>query len=133
MGKLTADIPKPMIEVGGMPVLEHQIKLLRRYGIQDIYMLAGYLSHIVENYFQDGSRHGVHISYFVEDEPLGTAGCLKAIEDQLTDDFFVLFGDIMVNMDLQRLARFHDSNRSACTLVLHPNDHPFDSDLVEIR
>jgi D,D-heptose 1,7-bisphosphate phosphatase len=132
LGALTKEVPKPMIKIGGGPVLEHQINLLKKYGIKDIIVLTGYLSEMIEEYFGDGNNLGVNISYFKEKKPLGTTGGIKEIEDKLKKDFLVLYGDIMVNMDLERLVDFHQQKDGICTLVVHPNDHPYDSDLVEI-
>ncbi len=132
LGKAAIDIPKPMVNVGSIPLLEHQINLLKKYGITDIILIIGHLSEKIEDHFDDGSRFGVNITFFKEKKPLGTTGGIKEIENRLTEDFLVLYGDVMVNMDLNRLVDFHKKNQSDCTLVLHPNDHPFDSDLVEI-
>jgi D,D-heptose 1,7-bisphosphate phosphatase len=131
MGNLTSEIPKPMLKIGGKPVLEHQIELLKRYNITDIIILVNYLKDSIIEYFKEGEEHGVSIRYFEEKEPLGTTGGIKEIEDQLTEDFIVFYGDVMIDMHLGRLIDFHTKHKSECTLVLHPNDHPFDSDLVE--
>jgi|WetSurSiteA1Bulk_404760.scaffolds.fasta_scaffold00516_8 D,D-heptose 1,7-bisphosphate phosphatase len=131
LGELTVEVPKPMITIGDRPLLHHQVDLLVSFGICDIILLVNYLKDPVINYFGDGSRFHARISYFEETEPLGTVGGIKAIEDLLTDDFMVLYGDVMMNMDLDRFIHFHQEKDSQCTLVLHPNDHPFDSDLVE--
>ncbi len=129
---LTKDIPKPMIPVAGKPLLEHQIILLAEYNITDITILVNYLKDSIIDYFGDGSAFGVNISYYEELEPLGTVGGIKEIEESLTEDFIVFYGDVMVNMDLNRLIDFHNQKNSEATLVLHPNDHPYDSDLVDI-
>jgi len=128
----TQNIPKPMVKIGGRPILEHQVRLLKRYGIQDIILITGHLSSVIEEYFGDGHRFGVNITYFCETTPLGTTGGIKEIEQSLTDDFLVLYGDVILDMDLEKLVKFHQDKNSVCTLVLHPNDHPYDSDLVEI-
>jgi len=132
LANLTKSIPKPMLKIGEKPVLEHQIELLKRYGIRDIIILTGYLSEVIEEYFGNGENFGVKITYFKEKKPLGTTGGLKEVENQLREDFLLLYGDVMVNMDLQRLIDFHREKRGICTLVVHPNDHPYDSDLLEI-
>lgn len=132
MGSLTEHTPKPMLKIGGSPLLTHQIELFRRYGIKNITLLTCYLSEIIEKYFEDGSKFGVKISYFKEEKPLGTTGGLKEIENRLKEDFLLLCGDVMLDLDIKRLLEFHRKKKSACTLVLHPNDHPQDSDLVEI-
>lgn len=131
LSKITKKIPKPMVKIGGLPVLEHQINLLKRYDIKEIIILTGRLSKVIEKYFKNGKDFGVNITYFKEKKPLGTAGGLKEIKNQLTDDFLVLYGDVMLDMNLKRLIDSHKKKNSFCTLVLHPNDHPYDSDLVE--
>ena len=132
LGDMAKAIPKPMVPVAGTPILEHQVRLLRRYGFTDVLIVTGHLAGTIEQYFGDGARFGVHIEYFRETTPLGTTGALKEIEDRLADDFLVLYGDVMLSMDLTKLFAYHKNKRSACTLVLHPNDHPEDSDLVEM-
>jgi D,D-heptose 1,7-bisphosphate phosphatase len=121
-----------MMLIGDKPLLEHQIELLRQYGIEDIVLIVNHLKETIQAHFGNGSLWGVDISYYEEKTPLGTVGGIKACEDFLEDDFIVLYGDVMVDMNLLRLVEFHYKTKSDCTLVLHPNDHPFDSDLVEL-
>jgi len=132
MGDISREIPKPMVRIGEKPLLEHQIELLKRYGITDITLITGHLSSIIRDYFGDGTDLGVRISYFVEKTPLGTTGGIKEIEDELNEDFLVVYGDVMINFDLSHLLAFHAKKKGIATLVLHPNDHPQDSDLVEL-
>jgi D,D-heptose 1,7-bisphosphate phosphatase len=131
LGDMTREIPKPMLLLEKKPLLHHQVDLLIKYGIRDIIILVNYLKEPIMNYFRDGSAFDARIRYFEETTPLGTVGGIKEIEDWLTGDFLVLYGDVMINMDLARLIAFHQLKYSQCTLVLHPNDHPYDSDLVE--
>jgi histidinol-phosphate phosphatase family protein len=131
MGDFTKEISKPMLKVGNLPILEHQILLLRKYNITRITILVNFLKETIIDYFGDGSRWDVNITYLVEPRPLGTVGGIKELEAALTEDFIVLYGDVMINMHLGRLINFHYKKDSECTLVLHPNDHPYDSDLVE--
>jgi len=130
--EVAPNVPKSMMLVGDKPLLEHQIILLQQNGITDIILVVNHLKEFIQVHFSNGSRWGVEISYYEEKSPLGTVGGIKAIEDSLTEDFLVLYGDVMVDMDIQRLINFHQQTHSDCTLVLHPNDHPFDSDLVEL-
>lgn len=132
MGNLAKERPKSMIEIGGKPILTHQINLLKKYEITEIYILVNHLKDTIIEHFGNGRKHGVNINYFEESTPLGTVGGIKEIEENLNEDFLVLYGDIMVNMQLERLISFHRKKSSECTIVLHPNDHPYDSDLVEI-
>ncbi|MFC2162573.1 D-glycero-beta-D-manno-heptose 1,7-bisphosphate 7-phosphatase [Candidatus Altiarchaeota archaeon] len=131
MKGLTKDIPKPMLKVGSTPVLEHQIRLLARYGLTEIILCTGYLSNVIEEYFKDGSGFGVKIGYAKEDEPLGSAGCLNLVRKELDDDFLIINGDIMLDLDLEKLVKYHEDKKADATLTIHPNDHPYDSDLLE--
>ena len=133
LGKKTERIPKPMLKIDDLPVLEHQISLLKRYGIKEFFLLTGYLSEVIEKHFKDGRDFGVNITYCKEEKPLGTAGGMKEIEDKLKEDFLLVYGDNIFDVDINRLLAFHKNKNSACTLLLHPNDHCYDSDLVEIN
>lgn len=132
LGKITENIPKPMLKIGALPILEHQINLLKKYGFKEVVILTHYLSEVIERYFKNGKKWGVKISYCREDQPMGTAGGMKEMENKLKKDFLVLYGDKMLDMDIARLVKFHKSRRTCCTLVLHPTSHMEDSDLVEI-
>jgi histidinol-phosphate phosphatase family protein len=125
------DLPKPLIKVGGKSLLEHQIELAKRYGVSDILIFTCYRPDLIAETLGDGSRWGIRITYRVETEPLGTAGAVLAGFEALADAFVVFYGDTMVNVDLHRLWDAHKAARADATLLLHPNDHPFDSDLVE--
>src|SRR6185437_15921242 len=127
------DLPKPMIPVGGKPLLEHQVELARKYGFTDLVFFVRYRADLIEKHFGDGKKLGVQIRYVQEQEPLGTAGAVLAGIEHLAERFVVMYGDTMVNVDLERLWRAHEEHRAEATLLLHPNDHPFDSDLVEVN
>ena len=129
---LTESIPKPMIPVAGKPLLLHQVELCKKYGFTHITILVNHLKEPIISFFGDGSAFGVSINYYEEKVPLGTVGGIKAIENDLKEDFLVLYGDVMINMHLQKFWDFHKSKKSECTLALHPNDHPYDSDLVDM-
>ncbi len=130
LGPLTDRIPKPLLKISGKPILEHQINLLQQYGITDIYILIGYLGQQIKDYFGDGMSFGVSIEYFQEENPLGTSGCLNVLRDKIQDDFLVVYGDILFDFTLDDLTSFHKEKGGVGTLVVHPNDHPYDSDLV---
>ncbi len=129
----TGDLPKSMIAIGGKPLLEHQVELARRHGFTDIVIFACYRPDILQGYFGDGSRWGVKITFQLETQPLGTAGAVLAGLPVLAADFLVLYGDTMVNVDLRRIWECHHRCGAGATLLLHPNDHPLDSDLVEVN
>ena len=126
------DLPKPMIPIAGKPLLEHQVELAKKYGFTDLIFFVHFRADLIEKHFGDGKKFGVQIRYVLEKEPLGTAGAVLAGIENLAERFVVLYGDTMVNVDLQRIWNTHEKAKAAATLLLHPNDHPFDSDLVEI-
>ncbi len=132
LGELTKDIPKPMVPLAGKPILQYQVELCARYGMEEIILVVNHLSQPIVDHFGDGSDFGIKISYYQEEKPLGTVGGVKALESDLQEDFLVLYGDVMMEMDLTRLLDFHRQKNSEATLVVHPNDHPYDSDLVEM-
>lgn len=123
------DVPKPMIQICGKPILEYQIDNLKTCGLTDIILVIGYLGDKVKEYFGDGSKFGVNIEYFVEDHPLGTAGALFKMP-QLTEDFLLLCGDVNIDVDFNRFIAFHKEHKAWASLVAHPNGHPYDSSLL---
>lgn len=123
------DVPKPMINICGKPILEHQIDNLKACGLTDIILVIGYLGEKIKDYFGDGSRFGVCIGYFIEDHPLGTAGALFKMP-QLTEDFLLLCGDVIIDVDFNRFIAFHKEKKAWASLVAHPNGHPYDSSLL---
>lgn len=125
------EIPKPMAPVAGKPILQWQVEQLRDQGITDVVLIIGHLGHKIREFFQDGQAFGVSIRYIEETTPLGTAGALSLLPPLLTgDSFFLVFGDVLFDIDLSRMIRFHQDNDALATLFVHPNVHPFDSDLV---
>lgn len=123
------DVPKPMLSICGKPILEHQIDNLKACGLTDIILVIGYLGEKIKDYFGDGSRFGVCIEYFIEDHPLGTAGALFKMP-QLTEDFLLLCGDVIIDVDFNRFIAFHKEKKAWASLVAHPNGHPYDSSLL---
>ncbi len=126
------DLPKPIIPIAGKPLLEHQVELAKAHGFMDLVFFVHYRADLIEQHFCDGSKWGVRIRYVTEREPLGTAGAVLAGSDVLAERFVVLYGDTMVNVDLSRIWNAHETAKADATLLLHPNDHPLDSDLVEV-
>lgn len=132
IASVNSEIPKAMIPVAGKPVLEYEIELAKRYEFTDFLIIIGYLGNQIETYFGDGSKFGVSIEYYKEEKPLGTAGALGLLKDKLTEDFFVFYGDTVTDFDMQAMLDFHRSKLSDATLFVHPNDHPYDSDIVQL-
>jgi mannose-1-phosphate guanylyltransferase / phosphomannomutase len=132
LGEHTRTIPKPMVTIGGRPNLEHQLLLAKRNGFASLLFLVSHLADRIKAYFGDGRRFGMEISYCTEIPPLGTAGALYHARTQLQDRFLLLYGDVFIECDLARLYAQHAEQNPLATLVVHPNDHPEDSDLVEV-
>ena len=132
LAALTKDeIPKPMVPVAGKPLLLWQVERLKENGITDLIMVIGHLGEKIQEYFGDGSKFGVQIEYFLEEVPLGTAGSFYYLKDMLKEDTFLMMsGDLLFDIDFERMVRFHKEKGSVATLFLHPNGHPYDSDLL---
>ena len=125
-------LPKPLVAVNGKPLLDYHFELLRRHGIGRATLLCGYGADAIREYCGDGSRWGLQVRCIEESAPLGTAGAVIAALAELPRRFVILYGDTMVNVDLRRFVAAHESCGAQATLFLHPNDHPWDSDLVEL-
>ncbi len=124
-------IPKPMIPLNGRPMLEWQMENIKKYGIREFVIIVGHLGEKVKEYFRDGSQLGVRIRYIEEQEPLGSAGALFFLKPVLKAPWFLLvFGDVMFDLDLNRMMKFHERHPGKVTLLAHPNSHPYDSDLL---
>lgn len=138
ISSVASDIPKPMIKIDGMPVLEKEIECLRTQGYTEIIITVGHLGHVIMDYFGDGNNisevtgrpFGVSISYYQEETPLGNAGALFRIRDQLTDDFLLLNADVLFDVDFNRFVEYHKTCGGLVTLFTHPNTHPYDSAVV---
>lgn len=131
LASLNAEIPKPMFPVTGRPILEYQIESLVKSGVKDITLIVGYLKEIIKEHFGNGSKFGVRINYIEESEPLGTAGALYYLKNE-PDDFILVFGDLILDIDFNRFMSFHKEHESTITLFGHPNSHPYDSDVIEV-
>ena len=123
-----SELPKPMINICGKPILQWQIESLKAQGVTDYLIIVGYCSEIIMAHFGDGSRFGVHIDYYVEQEPMGTAGALFKIE--LPNEFLYVNGDLIFDFTLKDMLTFHRKKEAEITLFTHPSSHPFDSMIV---
>ena len=131
IAELFPDIPKPLIPVDGMPILEREIRSLAAQGFEDLILTVGYLAEKIMNYFGDGSQLGVKIDYFVEETPLGNAGALFQLKDKIGNEpFFLLNADAAFDVDFNRMLAFHQQHGGLVTLFTHPNSHPYDSGLI---
>ncbi|MFZ4854803.1 MAG: HAD-IIIA family hydrolase [Desulfuromonadaceae bacterium] len=128
------NLPKPLIDLCGMPLLERQIRHVKHYGFNQVLVLVNYRAESIVDFCQSNDNWGLDIQCIDDGKPLGTAGSILKIYDKLEDEFLVMYGDTMLDVDLHRFYSYHSSDiNSAATLFLHPNDHPHDSDLVDIN
>lgn len=132
IASVNSEIPKAMIPIAGKPILEYEVEMAKRYGYTDFLFIVGYMGSQISSYFKDGKKWGVNIEYYQEEKPLGTAGALGYLKDKLTEDFWVFYGDTVMDIDMKAMLQYHTTNNADATLFLHPNDHPYDSDIVEI-
>ena len=130
MLSIASDIPKPMIPIEGRPVLEREIECLCEQGFTDILITVGHLGNVIMDYFGNGLKFGAHITYYFEKKPLGNAGALFQVKDQLTDDFLLLNADAMFDIDFNRFVQYHKTHDAVATLFTHPNSHPYDSGVI---
>ena len=130
ISSVASDVPKPMIRIEGKPVLEREIECLRDQGFTDLILTVSHLADQIIHHFGDGSAFGVHIRYFIEEKPLGNAGALFKLRDQLTEDFLLLNADAVFDVNFRRMAEYHRQKGGWVTLFTHPNSHPYDSGLV---
>ena len=128
ISELFPDIPKPLIPIDNIPVLEREIISLRDQGFTDIILTIGYMAEKIQEYFGNGEKWGVKIEYFVEEKPLGNAGALFFLD--LKEDFLILNADAVFDVDFNRMVAFHKQHGGLVTLFTHPNSHPYDSGLI---
>ncbi|MGH7776425.1 MAG: sugar phosphate nucleotidyltransferase [Candidatus Dormibacterales bacterium] len=129
---LTSTRPKPLVPVAGRPIMEHILLHLRHHQVRDVIATVQYLGASIRNYFGDGSEAGVSLAYSVEDFPLGTAGAVKLVQDQLRETFLVVSGDALTDIDLGAAIRFHRERGAAATIVLKPVVNPLEYGVVVV-
>lgn len=128
---LTCDLPKPMVPILNRPIAEHIINLLKRHQITEVIATLHYLPDVMRDYFQDGSDFGVQMTYAVEeDQPLGTAGCVKNIAELLDQTFLVISGDSITDFDLTAAIEFHKRQQSKATIILTRVPNPIEFGVV---
>lgn len=129
--KITGDNPKALVEIGGTPLIEHQLKLLASQGLKQIIISTAHQHEKIRSFCGDGRRWGIKIEYSHEGEPKGIAQAVKLLKARIQEDFILLNSDLMFDFDFGRFINKHLSHRPLATLAVHPNDHPHDSYLLE--
>ena len=130
ISSINAEVPKPMIKICGKPILQYQIECLKEQGLKDIILVVGYLGNIIEEFFGNGKKFGVNINYIKEQKALGTAGALFYLKNEIENDFLLINGDIIFNVDIKRFWEAHKGHDGLVTILTHPNNHPYDSGII---
>lgn len=128
---ISGNIPKPMVPINGKPVLQLQLENLIQNNIKEIIIIIGKNGHTISDYFGDGSHWNIKITYITEQQPLGTAGAFYYLKNLVKNDFFLIFGDLVLDIDWERLFQYHKKKSALITMLVHPNTHPFDSDIID--
>tara|TARA_B100001113_G_scaffold352531_1_gene354195 strand:+ start:1053 stop:1769 length:717 start_codon:yes stop_codon:yes gene_type:complete len=129
----TANLPKPLMPIDDIPILEILVKQLQSYGVTSIIMAVGYLSHMIEAYFKDGSDFGLSIKYSLEKEPLGTAGPIGLVFDDLEENFLVLNGDLLTSINFKNIYKAHINENAAATISTFPRTVKIDFGVLELN
>jgi len=127
---LTCSLPKPMVPILNKPVMEYTINLLKKHGIREIAVTVAYLPMVLIDYFGTGEKWGVNLSYYVEDEPLGTGGCVRNAEEFIDETFIVISGDALTDLDIKKAVEYHKYKTSKITIVLKKEDSPIEYGVV---
>lgn len=133
LSPLTDTMPKPMLHVGNKPILETIIENFSKYGYTDIILSVSYKSHIIEEYFGDGSKFGVKISYVHESKRMGTAGALSLIRGRLTEPFFVMNADLLTNVNFEHMHDYHIAHDALATMAVREYDFQVPYGVVNVQ
>lgn len=127
----TKVLPKPLMPIGDMPILEIILRQLKTSGFDSVTLAVGYMSQLFQAFFSDGSRYGLEIKYSFEETPLGTAGPIGLALDHLQDDFLVMNGDLLTTLSYRSLFKKHIETKSAATIALHRRTVDIDYGVIE--
>ena len=130
---LTNDTPKPLLKVGNKPILETIIENFSKYGFKHFILSVNYKSEMIQKYFGNGSHFGVNIEYVLEDQRMGTAGALSLMRDKLKDDFFVMNGDLLTNINYEHLLDYHLKDKATATMCVKEYDFQIPYGVVNIK
>ncbi|HHY89472.1 MAG TPA: NTP transferase domain-containing protein [Chloroflexi bacterium] len=129
----TKILPKPLMPIGDMPVLEVLIRQIKREGVDEVILTVGHLAELLQAFFNNGKSLGVEITYSIEDEPLGTAGPLSLVRDRLTETFLVMNGDVLTTLKVGDLVRFHKEQGGIATIAMHRRHVKVDLGVIQLN
>ena len=130
---LTNDVPKPMLDVGNKPILHTIVENFAKYGYTDIIMCVNYKSEIIKEYFGDGDKFGVKIEYVLESKRMGTAGALSLLQKRPKDDFFVMNGDLLTNVNFEYLHEYHKDSNALASICIRKYEMQVPYGVVNVR
>jgi NDP-sugar pyrophosphorylase family protein len=128
----SAVLPKPLMPLGGMPVLELLLRQFRHHRIENVVLATNHLSHLIQSFFGDGSGWNLQVSYSREDRPLGTCGPIAAVLDRMAENFLVSNGDLLTNIDVGRLLAFHADHHADATVATFRRDMKLEFGVLDI-
>ncbi len=129
----TKILPKPLVPIGDMPILEILLRQLKKAGIDHVILTVGHLAELLQAFFQEGQRFGLKIDYSIENSPLGTAGPLSLIGSQLTDTFLVSNGDVLTTLDIRELIAAHRRSGAVATIASHARKVKIDLGVLQFN
>ena len=130
---LTNDVPKPMLDVGNKPILHTIVENFAKYGYTDIIMGVNYKSEIIKEYFGNGDKFGVKIEYVLESQRMGTAGALSLLQKRPKDDFFVMNGDLLTNVNFEYLHEYHKDSNALASICIRKYEMQVPYGVVNVR
>ena len=130
---LTNDVPKPMLDVGNKPILHTIVENFAKYGYTDIIMCVNYKSEIIKEYFGNGDKFGVKIEYVLESQRMGTAGALSLLKERPKDDFFVMNGDLLTNVNFEYLHEYHKDSNALASICIRKYEMQVPYGVVNVR
>ena len=133
LGELTKDLPKPMLELAGKPIIQHIIELFRDQGFRKFILCVNYKKEIIQEYLKCGEKLGVSIEYVIENKRMGTAGALTLINKKFNESFFLVNADVITNMDFSSLLDFHSDNNSSATMCIRKYEQEIPYGVVNIE
>lgn len=133
LAPFTENCPKPMLEVGGKPMLEHIIERAKESGFRKFIISLYYLGHMIEDYFKDGNKWGVNIEYLKEASPLGTAGCLSIMQTRPNSPFVVTNGDVLTDISYRDILEFHNTHHASATMAVRQHELQNQFGVVNIK
>lgn len=126
-------VPKPLMPVGKMPIMEIIVRKLVKSGFTDIYVACGHLAELIKSYFNNGKKWGANIEYSIEDKELGTVGPLKLLRDRLDESFLVINGDTLTDLDFSKIFKFHIKKGNPLTIGVVKRTIPIDFGVVDFE